>query len=82
MDWLFKVDWTENDNGFFNEMQQDVRANYLQHILTDTKGNMLTPKLQKCSIMLIGQHGKTFGKLCQNGVVHLFCRENSAAKDF
>ena len=26
-----KADWSENDNGFFYEMQKDVRANYLQH---------------------------------------------------
>ena len=40
---LFKADWTENDNGFFYEMQQHVRANYLQHASTYTEGNMLTP---------------------------------------
>ena len=40
---LFKADWGENDNGFFYEMQQHVRANYLQHSATYTEGNMLTP---------------------------------------
>ena len=38
-----KADWTENDNGFFYEMQNHVRANYLQHPATYTEGNMLTP---------------------------------------
>ena len=40
---LFKADWGENDNGFFYEMQQHLRANYLQHPSTYTEGNMLTP---------------------------------------
>ena len=40
---IFKADWTENDNGFFYEMQQHVRANYLQHNSTYSEGNMITP---------------------------------------
>ena len=40
---LFKADWNENDNGFFYEMQQHVRSNYLQHSSTYNEGNMLTP---------------------------------------
>ena len=38
-----KANWSENDNGFFYEMQKDVRANYLQHSSTYTEGNMLDP---------------------------------------
>ena len=38
-----KADWSENDNGFFYEMQKDVRANYLQHSSMYTEGNMLDP---------------------------------------
>ena len=40
---LFKADWEENDNGFFYEMQQNVRANYLQHASIYSEGNMMTP---------------------------------------
>ena len=40
---LFKANWAENDNGFFYEMQQHVRANYLQHSSDYSEGNMLTP---------------------------------------
>ena len=40
---LWKADWTENDNGFFYEMQQHMRANYLQRDSTYNEGNMLTP---------------------------------------
>ena len=40
---IFKADWTENDNGFFYEMQKHVRANYLQHNSTYSEGNMITP---------------------------------------
>ena len=39
----FNADWGENDNGFFYEMQQHVRVNYLQHSATYTEGNMITP---------------------------------------
>ena len=38
-----KANWDENDNGFFYEMQSQLRANYLQHPATFTEGNMLTP---------------------------------------
>ena len=38
-----KANWTENDNGFFYEMQAHVRANYLQFPAMYTEGNMLTP---------------------------------------
>ena len=38
-----KANWTENDNGFFYEMQKHMRSNYLQHPATYTEGNMLTP---------------------------------------
>jgi len=38
-----KANWSENDNGFFYEMQQHTRANYLQHPSTYTEGNMLDP---------------------------------------
>ena len=38
-----KANWAENDNGFFYEMQKDMRSNYLQHAATYTEGNMLTP---------------------------------------
>ena len=40
---LFKADWNENDNGFFYEMQQHVRTNYLHHSSSYTEGNMITP---------------------------------------
>ena len=40
---LFKADWAENDNGFFYEMQNHLRANYLQHSSIYTEGNMITP---------------------------------------
>ena len=40
---LIKANWSENDNGFFYEMQSHVRANYLQYPATYTEGNMLTP---------------------------------------
>ena len=39
----FKADWTENDNGFFYEMQNHMRANYLQVSSCYSEGNMLTP---------------------------------------
>lgn len=38
-----KANWGENDNGFFYEMQQHVRANYLQYPDRYAEGNMLTP---------------------------------------
>lgn len=38
-----KANWSENNNGFFYEMQKDVRANYLQHSSMYTEGNMLDP---------------------------------------
>ena len=38
-----KANWAENDNGFFYEMQQHVRANYLQCPDRFVEGNMLTP---------------------------------------
>ena len=40
---LIKTNWPENDNGFFYEMQNHMRANYLQYPATYTEGNMLTP---------------------------------------
>ena len=40
---LIKANWTENDSGFFYEMQTHMRANYLQYPATYTEGNMLTP---------------------------------------
>ena len=39
----FTADWSENNNGFFYEMQKHVRANYLQHSTTYSEGNMITP---------------------------------------
>ena len=39
----FIADWGENNNGFFYEMQQHVRANYLQHSASYSEGNMITP---------------------------------------
>lgn len=39
----FKADWEENDSGFFYEMQQHVRENYLQVSSCYSEGNMLTP---------------------------------------
>ena len=38
-----KANWAENDNGFFYEMQKDVRSNYLQYPDTYTEGNFLNP---------------------------------------
>ena len=40
---LVKANWTENDDGFFYEMQKHVRANYLQYPARYTEGNMLNP---------------------------------------
>ena len=40
---LVEADWSENDSGFFYEMQKHVRANYLQYPARYTEGNMLTP---------------------------------------
>ena len=40
---LVESNWTENDAGFFYEMQKHVRANYLQYPARYTEGNMLTP---------------------------------------
>ena len=37
------ANWGENDNGFFYEMQQHVRENYLQLAGTYVEGNMLHP---------------------------------------
>ena len=37
---LFKADWSENDNGFFYEMAQHVRANYLQHDSVYSEGKL------------------------------------------
>ena len=39
----FKADWAENNNGFFYEMQNHMRANYLQTSSCYSEGNMLTP---------------------------------------
>ena len=39
----FTADWTENNNGFFYEMQNHMRANYLQTSSCYSEGNMLTP---------------------------------------
>ena len=39
----FKADWNENNNGFFYEMQNHMRANYLQTSSCYSEGNMLTP---------------------------------------
>ena len=38
-----KTNWTENDNGFFFEMQEHMCANYLQYPDTYTEKNMLNP---------------------------------------
>ena len=38
-----EADWTQNDYGFFYEMQEHVRANYLQIADTYSEGNMLNP---------------------------------------
>ena len=38
-----KANWTENDNGFFYEMQKHMRENYLQLSSTYAEGNMLSP---------------------------------------
>ena len=38
-----KAVWTENDDGFFYQMQQHCRANYLQYPARYTEGNMLHP---------------------------------------
>ena len=38
-----KANWTENDNGFFYEMQKHLRENYLQYPGTYNEGNMLNP---------------------------------------
>ena len=40
---MIKANWTDNDNGFFYEMQTQMRAIYLQYPATYTEGNMLTP---------------------------------------
>ena len=40
---LIEANWNENDNGFFYEMQQHCRANYLQYPARYTEGNMLSP---------------------------------------
>ena len=40
---LMKAEWTENNNGFFYEMQKNMRANYLQYPARYTEGNMLDP---------------------------------------
>ena len=40
---LIKADWTQNDNGFFYEMQKHCRENYLQYPSRYTEGNMLNP---------------------------------------
>lgn len=40
---LMKANWTENDSGFFYEMQKHVRANYLQYPARYAEGNMLSP---------------------------------------
>ena len=37
------ADWTENNPGFFYNMQKHMRANYLQYPARYTEGNMLTP---------------------------------------
>ena len=39
----FKANWGENNNGFFYEMQNHMRANYLQTSSCYNEGNMLTP---------------------------------------
>ena len=39
----FKANWSENNNGFFYEMQNHMRANYLQSSSCYSEGNMLTP---------------------------------------
>ena len=39
----FKADWNENNNGFFYEMQNHMRANYLQTSSCYNEGNMLSP---------------------------------------
>ena len=40
---LVKADFAGNDNGFFFEMQEHMRANYLQFPARFTEGNMLNP---------------------------------------
>ena len=40
---LVESNWSENDSGFFYEMQKHVRGNYLQYPARYTDGNMLTP---------------------------------------
>ena len=40
---LIKADWGENNSGFFYEMQQHMRANYLQYPARYTESNMLDP---------------------------------------
>ena len=49
----FTADWGENNNGFFYEMQQHVRANYLQHSASYSEGNMITPFILKICIQSI-----------------------------
>ena len=40
---LTKADWGQANSGFFYEMQQHCRANYLQYPARFTEGNMLSP---------------------------------------
>ena len=41
---LIKANFDENDNGFFYEMENHWRANYLQHPSIYNEGNMINPE--------------------------------------
>ena len=49
---MFKADWDENDNGFFYEMQENVRENYLQMSSTYMEGNMLVEICTPYSVLM------------------------------
>ena len=79
----FKADWVENDNGFFYEMQNHMRANYLQVGSTYREGNMLTPanfrSLYTIYCFDVSKHEMTVGSNTITCDLHVHFKE--ATKD-
>ena len=80
---LFKADWSENDNGFFYEMQKHLRENYLQHSSIYTEGNMLTPSNFKDLYTIycfdVSKQDMTLGSNSVTCDLHIHFKEATAA---
>ena len=79
----FKADWNENNNGFFYEMQNHMRANYLQTSSCYSEGNMLTPANFKSLYTIycfdVSKHEMTVGSNTVTCDLHVYFKTATRA---